>query len=66
MSRMLFAKVPVDADFYILDHMAEHIEYTKVNTLGLSGMCCNALRKSDGTFCWVPMDKEVHYDPPKE
>ena len=65
MGLVIFAKVPVDAECYILDHMADEIRYQKINYLGISGMVCNAVKLPEGTLCWVPLDKEVHYDPQK-
>ena len=65
MPLVMFVDVPVDAEFYILDHMADEVRYIKTNPFGIAGMCCNAQRKSDKADCWVPLDKEVHYNPPK-
>ena len=56
---MIFNEVPVGSECFELDHLGEEIKYRKENTLGISGMACNAVRLTDGVNCYVPLDKEV-------
>ena len=64
-----FRDVPVDTEFFELDHLGDEIRYKKTNSLGRGGMLCNAISLTErvvegvaippGTPCCVPHDREV-------